>query len=440
MTSERPLLDKPIPEEHSSRPERISNLNKGATPLLEKPLSDEHSTRPQQGSNGDTNATPLLEKPISNRHSTRPENLSHGSSLLGAYATSLFSIAIRCSLALRLRKPMSLATFVSALSVSGSKIVARPLKWLPLSGVVLALTCVQTSMWSTFLTPVDIVINTPVTGSELDLKSPVLRNMPLPTLQSCIYDNSQLDGFISGQTAGGYAFARNKTGAPGSFVLMDQTFNISTAGILPGSFADINAGLWFPTLTRIPSTLKHDKAVPNVDQQGFSVDVSCTTPAATANINPALIIQNNSLEWPSGPPLFNFTYTEMSADCPVPDNSNLNVTSTVTRVPFAGDDPNYAMMIACKGDSNYTLRFKSSGVYGNGTGVCKVSPKITRVNVAYPHTQPASGGIISTSVTVDDSVPDLDGPAGISAIATIASMMFLGQGLLINIASRYTTR
>ncbi|KAJ7703879.1 hypothetical protein B0H17DRAFT_1228009 [Mycena rosella] len=139
---------------------------------------------------------------------------------LAACSAFLFSFGVRRSIALRLRRPMSLAKLFFAVSISACSLVLNRRKWQ------------WTLIWSTLLTPVDIVIETPVRSSELDLASPRLRQMASSgALDTCIYAGSYLAFFDVGRTESGSARAKHHLGYPASFTLMDNTFNISTGGV-----------------------------------------------------------------------------------------------------------------------------------------------------------------------------------------------------------------
>ncbi|KAJ7701937.1 hypothetical protein B0H17DRAFT_1128147 [Mycena rosella] len=259
---------------------------------------------------------------------------------------------------------------------------------------------------------------------------------------------------VGGQTTSRYALARNGTRAAASFTLMDYTFNISTAGILPATLKYLNTTIWFSNmnLTAIPSTIKADDHLPgglslnySMNQQGFSVDVTCEFQNIT-NIEPLSSVKTIGtvyLEVGEARELHRElflvglniicvcvgTSTPSSARACVVGYAQLHIfTRTFADLSIgalgmqwelpADYQHNYLLMITCKPSENYT--------------VCNLSPKITRVNVNYSDPQ-SDSGMISTSTTVGNTVLDLDGPAGLSAVTTIADMLSLSQGLLSNI-------
>ncbi|KAJ7451314.1 hypothetical protein FB451DRAFT_706684 [Mycena latifolia] len=364
------------------------------------------------------------------------------STALAAWSSFLFSFGVRHSVALYLRRPMSLSTFVSTINISGRSLVLDPRKWKwsAMSIGVLILTGVQTSAWSTFLTPVGIVIQTPITGSELDLSSPALRQMysSSPQLfQDCIYDGSLSPAFIVGGTESGYALSKHIMGSTASFNLMDQTFNVSTAGILPTPLSDVNASTWFPDMTVIPSTVHGLSAVPEglssnytMRQQGFSADVTCEFKNLTNTTTPSLDFRTDTVkDWNN----LNFTgsavgvvrYSEISSNCPVGPGLASNFTWVYTT------SSNYVLVLACGTAGNYTLIFVWSGIYWMPPTVCNVSPKITKVDVDYSNPLTSSGTIDST--VVEGGVWDPDGPAGLAAVIAMSNTVFTAQAAINNI-------
>ncbi|KAJ7661171.1 hypothetical protein B0H17DRAFT_1212353 [Mycena rosella] len=314
---------------------------------------------------------------------------------------------------------MSLGALFSTVSISARSLVLGRGKWTwsAMSISIIIFTGIQTSGWSTFITPVRIVVETSVSGSELDLASPGLRQMQSSgALDACIYNSTRA-----------------------SFTVMDNTFNVSTAGVLPATLRDVNATAWFygstnvPTLTMVPSIMQDIDELPDglsfnysMVQQGFSVDVICAPQALNADTTPSLTVNFDTVtQWARRniSLVDTITYTELTSNCPIPDGSLFNFTYAYT----AREPTNYILMIACGPADNYTLIFESAGRYQQPTTVCTLSPKITRVNVDY--SDPKSGvGIISPMTVSDGAVRDPEGPGGLSAVATMHNMIFVAQG------------
>ncbi|KAJ7911033.1 hypothetical protein B0H13DRAFT_2328646 [Mycena leptocephala] len=367
-----------------------------------------------------------------------------------AFASSyLFSWGVGKSIALHLNgEGMSLATFGSSLKILSRSVIfdRSNWKWSVMSIALVASMGVQTSGWSSLITPTVITVDTSLRGRELDLSSPSLRQMQSSgALDYCIFNSSTLSSFVSGQTESGYAAVKSTPDFPTSFTLMDQSFNISTGGILPSTLFDVNAGSWFPSLTTIPAIvspfLDFSIDVPasySMSQQGFTADVACTFQNLTADTTPSLNLQLNLVkEWTDAIELADnatIASVTMSSNCIVPDRTQLNQTSAYIVVDPNYGDSSYVLMITCGGSGEkYSMIFKGSGAYSfMKTTVCTFSPKITRVNVDYSDANSFSG-TIGTTTLFNGVIPDMDGPAGLSAVFTIENMMFFSQAASSNI-------
>ncbi|KAJ7463337.1 hypothetical protein FB451DRAFT_1494381 [Mycena latifolia] len=361
------------------------------------------------------------------------------STFLAACSSFLFSFGVRRSIALYLREPMSLAAFVSTVSISARSLVLAPRKWKwsAMSISVLVLTGVQTSAWSTFLTPVGIVIETPVSGSELDLSGPALHQMynnSPDTFTDCILYSSLRPAFIVGGSESGYALSKHSMGSPASFSLMDETFNVSTAGILPASLRDVNARTWFPGMTVIPSTIQSVNDLPHGLSSNYSMrqqaDVTCEFRNLTQDTIPSVVFRTDTVkDWNNlnftGSSVGVVTYSEISSNCSVAPGLEANFTWAYTI------KSNFMLMLACGAAGNYTLIFISSGIYWQPPTVCTLSPKITQVTVDYSDSLASSGTINAT--VVDGAVWDPDGPAGLAAITAMTNTVFVAQAATNNV-------
>ncbi|KAF7359849.1 hypothetical protein MVEN_00710300 [Mycena venus] len=361
------------------------------------------------------------------------------STCLASCSSFLFSWGLRHSLALYMhRDGMSLSTFVSSLKVSTRSFVFDPrkAKWSATSIALVILTGLQTTGWTTLLTPLPITIPTPLTGSEISLSSPALLQMQTSgQLDNCVYNGTSFPAFTVGQTESGYALVKNRMSFPASITLMDQTFNISTAGVLPLSEYEINASSWFGGNTSIPAALDRTHLPKGLEssytlmQQGFTAYVDCHFQEITADTTPSGTLWTDTVkDWSSGQQsVANITFSQFTSDCVVPQSA-LNNTYAYTD----SQDSNYVLAIACMGDANYTLMFKSAGKYDfMNDMVCHIAPQITTVNVKYGDIE--SAGTIGTDA-LDQAVAEPVGrPAGLSAITTILNTVFFSQAISTNI-------
>ncbi|KAF7349080.1 hypothetical protein MVEN_01430000 [Mycena venus] len=292
----------------------------------------------------------------------------------------------------------------------------------------------QGSSWGQLLTPFIFTVATPLAAYELDLSSPLLLQMQgSGVLNYCAVNSTNLPAFYIGQMESGYAAAKSSMGPSTSFRLMEQTFNVSTAGILPLTLEDVDANSWFPSdrNVTIPSTVTSlnkiwDSAPASkytMKQQGFTADVSCAFRnfiADTSSIIPA----DPDKDWTFGLPSEIMTHLQMFPDnCVIPDRSRLNFTNAHT----AGR-PNYVLMIACgRFSENYTLIFVTDGSNNfMESAVCTLSPKITTVQVDYTNA--------SINITqLENGVTDVGGLAGLAAVTTISNMQLFAQAIFKNI-------
>ncbi|KAJ7605484.1 hypothetical protein B0H17DRAFT_1230206 [Mycena rosella] len=367
------------------------------------------------------------------------------STILASCSSYLFSFGVSRSIGLYLRRPMSLAALVSTVRISTRTLVLNPRrwKWSAISILLVIFTGVQTSGWSTLITPAVIVIEIPVSGSELDLTTPVLREMMNSgALDDCIYNSSLSTPFFVGSMESGHALSASSRGYSAFFTLMDLNFNISTAGILPATLTDFDVSPWFSNSTVIPSAIQGADLRQGVERQdipmcgklmwheGFSADVICKFQDLTNDTSPPLRgLTDTVTEWKktgdaSNLGLGDVTFTDIATLCI--GNATLIYSYTISM-----HEPNYILMVACGPVDNYTLIFNFAGIYEWPTTVCTLSPKITKVYVEY--SDPTSVAISSTATFSDAASPDPDGPTGLTAAVTMYNMVFLAQTAESNI-------
>ncbi|KAF8173996.1 hypothetical protein K438DRAFT_2023263 [Mycena galopus ATCC 62051] len=373
------------------------------------------------------------------------------STVLATFSSFLFSWGIRQSISIYLhRGAMSLGGFTSSASIASRNLVIdhRRLGWTVASIILLILTGIQTSGWSTLLTPQPIMIPTPIAGTELDLSSPLLRQMQASgALDYCMFESNALPAFSVGRTESGYASVKEFLEFPAQITFMDQTINVdstadfpgSTAGILPLSTTDFNSTAFFNGTTSIPTTLRPSYyELPqslssnfSMIQQGFTTLMNCdfvnsTDPAFTANFT-----SDTVKDWNSGRDDGNITFSQLTSNCAAPANTGLNSMTAFT----AGAQANYILMVGCQAGQNYTLIFRSSGTYDFlRTTVCTLTPQITAVAVGYSDTDSDDDEITISPVTQGDGVAEAaGGPGGLAAVTAIASMVSAAQGTSSNI-------
>ncbi|KAJ6505678.1 hypothetical protein C8R47DRAFT_133960 [Mycena vitilis] len=368
------------------------------------------------------------------------------STILSAISTILFSWGLYQSITLHLHGDgMPLAKFLSFVKISSRSLLLNPrkLKWSFMSVAVFILTGFQTTGWSGLLTPQMYDFVTPLIGYELDLANPRLQQMDNTGLNFCVANGTDLNAFLVGQTESGYAALKGGLSSSGSLTVMDQTFNVSTAGILPLNLVDIDATSWFPGngTTQLPATVYAAVDFPedisghySLIQQGFTADVDCKFQDLTPDTTPSLRFDNSSVkDWTTGIS-YDVTLSQMSSNCSIPALHGTQTAINATMALAAGADPNTILMIACaEPEGNYTIIIAGSGPRYNflRTTVCTFSPQITKVRVDYSDANPFSGIINSTTLT--EKAPDNGGLAGFTAVNTIYNMQSFSQATWTNI-------
>ncbi|KAJ7021097.1 hypothetical protein C8F04DRAFT_1141897 [Mycena alexandri] len=356
------------------------------------------------------------------------------STILAATSSFLFSFGVRQSIALHMHGDgMSLGSFISTIKIASRGLILNPRKrrWSTMSIVIFFLTGVQTSGWASLLTPLTILIDTPLTGHELDLTNPQLGEVDSSDLYLCVVNSSFLRSLVVGQTESGYAMANLDFNFSTTYSIMGQSFYGSSGGILPTDLGDVDASTWFPNIPIIPSTINATQSVPDglsynytLHRQGFTANVSCQPQQLTPDTTPSMVFQTDTVkEWNGGYNLGNVTWTRVSSTCDTDQRyQQLNHTVAYT----LSDYPNYMLMVACASGDSYKLIFQSAGLYDTMSAVCTLTPQILNVTVY------SDGTIISVSPKYEEAIPEGGGPAGISAVTTIYNMMFFSQTALSN--------
>ncbi|KAF7352029.1 hypothetical protein MVEN_01165200 [Mycena venus] len=291
----------------------------------------------------------------------------------------------------------------------------------------------QCSDWSRLFTPFIFHVATPLTAYEFDLSSPLLQQMQgSGVLDYCAVTITNLPAFHIDQMGSGYAAVKSSMRSSTSFRLMDQTFNVSIAGILPLTLNDVDANSWFPNdrNVTIPSTVILLSEIPEgapvkhtMKQQGFTADVSCAFHNFTANTS-SILQANTDKDWTFELPSESTTHLQMFPNnCVVPGHSRVNFTNahTVGRT-------NYVLMSACgRFSEKYTSVFVADGSNNSmGSTVCTLSPQITTVKVDY-----TNAGINTTQL--ENGVTDVVGLASLSAVTTISNMQLFAQAMFTHI-------
>ncbi|KAJ7184104.1 hypothetical protein C8R46DRAFT_1208342 [Mycena filopes] len=359
------------------------------------------------------------------------------STLLAGCSSFFFSYALRRSTSLYLLRPMSLAALGASVNISMRSLVfhRRNWKWPVISLLCFIMAGIQTSVWSTLITPVKVIISTPLVGREIDLASPNL--LALDTLGVCQQAEAATEVY-GGVPESGYATGQSYLGLPAAVSLLGLGFNVSTRGILAASLEDTTVGSWL-----IPATAQsldpRPKGISNsysMVQQGFSADVSCSLQTLTQETSPSVLRQTDYVEsWHSNvvSPQPNITYVTVSSNC-LSRYNGMNITDAYTE---AGNEAAYLWALGCDpvaaAPNNYTLIMQGSGNYSSLSGpgdtsylVCQVSPKITAINANY------NGEVNATVQSANATVVDAGGTAGVFAMYILTDLVWHQQGIRVN--------
>ncbi|KAF8153590.1 hypothetical protein K438DRAFT_2026700, partial [Mycena galopus ATCC 62051] len=364
---------------------------------------------------------------------------------LAAFSCYLFALAIQQSITLQLHgEGMAMPKFIGSLQIARRSFICdlKKLKLTAFSLVVIAATGAQTAGWSNLITPQLLDFTSSITGQELDLSSTLLQTMLTgASYKSCVFDSSNNPAFVVGQTESGYAAVNENLNLPVSLTLLGQSFFTSTGGILPLTLVDVPTSSSFPNNTTLPAAFSIPGVLPSalsseysITQQGYTADVSCTFQNLTGDSTSSLQFEKTPLEDEDGNDQL-ISSVIMSSDCNGPMLPNGTPFNSQTVDTFVGNGSGSVLMVACGGSGqSYTLIFVGAGIYDFiQTMVCTLTPKITKVSVDYSYDDDSPN---STTIEIGKyygGSPDLDGPAGLSAVTTIYNMMHFSQGEQTNV-------
>ncbi|KAJ7343949.1 hypothetical protein DFH08DRAFT_810484 [Mycena albidolilacea] len=288
-------------------------------------------------------------------------------SVLSAYSSYLFSQAIRHAIRVYLTRPIPLSTLRFGILLSrGSPIWTlerREAKWVIICVVFLLANLSQTASWSSLITPMQIVVPTPLQGTEIDLTSDAFSNQFDELWNGTSGIKDYIDSALWVLAMSGTVNANSQAGY-GSFIDFGGWIHQDSTG---GTFPINLPYLADPTLNTTALITSNTKPFPppgsdfnvSMSQQGFSAVASC---------------QYQQLDAESDPPLERFVNSvEINSDGGVTTYTAVSVTTTCTN----GQIVQYGVII------------DGQGVYSTGPDgesvVCTVFPGILTVNSTYAH-------------------------------------------------------
>ncbi|KAJ7649381.1 hypothetical protein DFH06DRAFT_380832 [Mycena polygramma] len=362
------------------------------------------------------------------------------STFLGGCSSYLFSYALRRSMSLYLLRPVSLSTLGASVNISMRSFVfhRRHWKWPAISLLCLIMAGIQTSVWSTLITPVKIDISTPLAGHDIDLASPNLHQIwESKAMGVCL--SAGRDGAVyGGVPTSGYANGQSYLGLPAAVSLLGQGFNISTRGIAAATLNDTHVGSW-----SIPASAHSEgnrgrgiSESYSMTQQGFTANVSCTLRNLTSTTTPDVEQSTDSISgWKTnlaanGIDRANITWVNVASNCFGTYLVNLTDVYFDSKGEYmwaVGCDPTPAA------PNDYSLILQATGNYTDLSGadktsylVCQIAPTTSVVHVDY------ANGINALVQSVDPPASNAGGAAGFFAMYIITDLVWHQQALNVN--------
>ncbi|KAJ7107735.1 hypothetical protein C8R44DRAFT_885142 [Mycena epipterygia] len=350
---------------------------------------------------------------------------------LSTFSSYLFSQAIRHAILVHLMKPMALSTLEFGMRISTSSLIfeRRELKWVAVAAVLSMATLNQTASWTSLLTPVNIVVPTPLEGTEIDFSSSAF-SAQFSQLWPTLIDYRE--SFI----CAGATSASSQTGYPALLDFNGWAHNISTHGIFPMVFVDSAekpkiAQLVTSNTEPLPPFWISSNA--SMSQQGLTATVSCQPETLDENSDPPLerFAQTEQLEQLA---LYNQTslYTILWATTTcqgetVFSDTQLSFTNDTMFVSLCPDPESGPATIIVRNPTTVQMAviidggLDSTYYSGMGTMVCTVTPQIQNMTVTYTGWQ-----LISTQP--DTAYPPVDaGVVGSAALYGLKVAFEYGQ-------------
>lgn len=358
------------------------------------------------------------------------------STLLAGCSSFFFSYALRRSMSLYLLRPVSLAALGASVSIATRSLVfhRRHWKWSAVSLLCLIMAGIQTSAWSTLLTPVRINLSTPLVGREIDLASDYV--------QQLWFGKGSLYGCLAGAQDGtvhaslldsGYVKGQSYLGVPSAISLLGQGYNASTQGILAATLNDTHLGSW-----SIPATIRSVgprrsglSSSYSMSQQGFTANISCGLQTLTNVTSPSI-----NTSYTARPGDLSIRRIQVSSDCAQDPHTMFN-----NSLIFTGNGP-YMWTIFCDTPNAYTLIAQAWGTsdatssnYTGITGwsntsylVCNIAPITTVVSAYYSE----AINVKVESVSPAPNTTSAGGAAGNVGIFTIYYLVGRQQAMQSN--------
>ncbi|KAJ7628899.1 hypothetical protein FB45DRAFT_1059567 [Roridomyces roridus] len=362
---------------------------------------------------------------------------------LSAYSSHLLSNAVGTAIRVCLAHPTSLSTLRFAVGISrGSFLLKQETKWVIIGGVFAIATLCQTAGWSSLITPIQLVIFTPLKGAEVDFTADALNDQFAELWSQGI--KSYVDSYLSFITTGGTINAYSEAGFNESSIFFGGWVHIdSTGGTFPidlpylGDPQNLNTTALKTSNTEPlpPQGINAPSLV--MIQQGFTAVANCQYQQLGTDTVERTV---NSLEISVDGELVSYFAITVATQCANGDRVQYDIlTQTNDTLLFLScPDSDEAGLTTYRielvlallpvVDTRLGVLIDGQGIYSGASAVCTVSPAILTVNSTYL-SAPSLGSAVAHDV---DLQTQSSWPESTSAPTAVSSAAFyaLDQGIL----------
>ncbi|KAJ7470027.1 hypothetical protein B0H11DRAFT_1389128 [Mycena galericulata] len=298
---------------------------------------------------------------------------------LSTLSSFLFSQAIRHLILVYLSRPIpiSVSTLGFGILISRRSPIfrRRQHKWVLAAGLFSLATLGQTASWTSLLTPIQIVIPTPLQGTDIDLSSEAFNNQFAQLWNVTGGLQSYIDSGISAiMDTSGAADAADIANGVSVFDFNDWVYVGSTRGILPIKLVESaeQTSMVLELVTTntepFPGPISGSNFNVSMFQPGLTANTSCEYKELDASTNPSLERFTESVEITVNGQSELYTAVGITSICngqTLQSDVVTNTNNTLLSVSCYGVDDN--------GEIIYTVIIDGQGLY-NGTVVCAVAP------------------------------------------------------------------
>ncbi|PPR04587.1 hypothetical protein CVT24_012015 [Panaeolus cyanescens] len=309
------------------------------------------------------------------------------SSFISFGAAVLYRKAIRYSLTRFLAGRMTLYTLSASIRMSQSSVIKNFKRPLWTIGAILAIIAVnsQTAGYTTLFTPKKVEIVSPMTGFELDLRSPAFQ--ALMEANQRRFSSNLFEKVLPLTESTGSTAVSTRFSLPSIFNFNQFSYFNSTKGILPTTILQMNSSVQSASSNSLPVNVKihRTQLTPpgfpvrfTMTQQGFSASVTCRQQELNNGTSPSMAIVSANDE------LFGSTATLAAIQVGCPGSTQLSLSPPV--LTSNAIDAVFALQCPAteNGRKRWDLIIAGSGKYSKlQTSVCSIFPEIHTLQVDY---------------------------------------------------------